>query len=237
MNINTSKNKNNLMDAIWIVIAAFNEGAVIADVIHDARKIFKNIVVVDDCSEDETADLAFEAGAHVISHPINLGQGASLQTGIDYALSKNPIAVITFDADGQHRKEDALSMVKYLIENRFDIVCGSRFLGVESKTMPLKKMALLKVAAWFTKITTGIPVTDAHNGLRVFSYRAANLIRIRHNRMAHASEIISQVYEKQLKFSEYPVEILYSSYSIQKGQKMSNSINILLDLFLGKITK
>lgn len=222
---------------VWLVIAAYNEGAVISDVISNTIKTFPNIVVVDDGSKDITAEAASAAGALVVRHPINLGQGAALQTGIDYALINGADVIVTFDADGQHRIEDAVAMIIELSERQLDIVCGSRFLGITSETMPLKRKLLLKLAALFTRITTGIPVTDAHNGLRALSRKAALSIRITQNRMAHASEIISQIHEKSLTFAEIPVEIIYTDYSLSKGQKMSNSINILMDLFLGRIGK
>lgn len=223
--------------SVWVVIAAYNEGSVIADVISNAAKTFDNVVVVDDGSSDATADFAVAAGATVVEHPINLGQGAALQTGIDFALSQGATAIITFDADGQHRVEDARRMVKFLTDKKLDIVCGSRFLSIKSESLPLKRKVLLKAAALFTRITTGMPVTDAHNGLRVLSKKAAEKIRITQNRMAHASEIIAQVHRQNLSFAEFPVEIIYSEYSLSKGQKMSNSINILLDLFFARIGK
>lgn len=221
--------------SVWVVIAAYNEGSVIGDVVVNTATVFANIVVVDDGSDDSTAEFALAAGATVIQHPINLGQGAALQTGIDFANQQGASTIITFDADGQHRVEDAKKMVDFLAEKNLDIVCGSRFLNVRSETLPLNRKILLKAAALFTRLTTGIPVTDAHNGLRVMSRKAAKNIRITQNRMAHASEIIAQVHQKNLLFAEFPVEIIYSPYSLSKGQKLSNSINILLDLFFARI--
>jgi glycosyltransferase involved in cell wall biosynthesis len=222
---------------VWLVIAAYNEGPVIYEVIDRTIKTFPNIVVVDDGSIDETSQSAINAGAWVVPHPINLGQGAALQTGIDFAILKGAQIVVTFDADGQHRVDDAISLISHLVKNNLDIVCGSRFLGLESETMPRLRRLMLKLAALFTRITTGIPVTDAHNGLRALSYKAAVSIRITQNRMAHASEIVSQIQANSLLYDEIPVKILYSSYSLAKGQKMSNSINILFDLFIGRVSK
>lgn len=222
---------------VWLVIAAYNEGAVIEEVVAKTIQKFPNIVVVDDGSKDITAQAAKNAGAKIVIHPINLGQGAALQTGIDYALIQNAKIIVTFDADGQHRIEDAVAMITYLTEHDLDVVCGSRFLGVDSVTLPFKRKLLLKMAALFTRITTGVPVTDAHNGLRALSRKAAMSIRITQNRMAHASEIISLIHQNSLSFAEMPVEIIYTEYSLTKGQKMSNSINILLDLFMGRIGK
>ena len=222
---------------VWLVIAAFNEGGMITDVIKRAVPTFPNIVVVDDGSSDTTATLACEAGATVICHPINLGQGAAIQTGIDFALMSGADIIVTFDADGQHRIEDALTLARGIDQNEADIVCGSRFLGIESTTMPGTKRLTLKLAALFTRFSSGVPVTDAHNGLRAISRSAAKKIRITQNRMAHASEIISQIKSLKLRYKEYPVQILYTEYSIAKGQKISNAINILIDLLFGRISK
>jgi glycosyltransferase involved in cell wall biosynthesis len=209
----------------------------IFDVVTNTLKSFPNIVVIDDGSKDETARHAKDAGAFVIRHPINLGQGAALQTGIDFAIINDAKVIVTFDADGQHRVEDAIAIVKHLKYHQLDVVCGSRFLGLESKTIPKKRKFWLKLAAIFTKLTTGVPVSDAHNGLRAMSSDAAKKIRITQNRMAHASEFISQVKKNSLSFDEIPVEIIYSPYSLEKGQKLTNSFNILIDLLIGKIDK
>ena len=209
----------------------------IAEVIKDVLPTFPHIVVVDDGSGDDTAIIACNAGATVVRHPVNLGQGAALQTGIDFALVSGAQIIVTFDADGQHRIEDALTLARAIDNDEADIVCGSRFLGVDSVTMPRAKRLTLRCAATFTRLSTGIPVTDAHNGLRALSRSAAKKIRITQNRMAHASEIIAQIKINHLRYKEYPVQIIYSEYSIAKGQKISNSINILIDLFFGRISK
>jgi glycosyltransferase involved in cell wall biosynthesis len=222
---------------VWLVIAAFNEAEVLEGVIQNALLYTENIIVVDDKSSDDTCILALNAGATVISHPINLGQGAALQTGIDFAIKQGADVIVTFDADGQHRIEDAMRLAAAIIEDEADIVCGSRFLGVDAKNIPANRRIFLKLAALFTRLTTGVPVTDAHNGLRALSRKAATSIRITQNRMAHASEIISSIKKQKLRYKELPVEIIYSEYSLSKGQRLSNSVNILADLFLGRISK
>ena len=221
----------------WLVIAAYNEGAMVADVIRNAVPTFPNIVVVDDGSRDDTAAIACAAGAPVIRHPINLGQGAAIQTGIDFALGEGAAIVVTFDADGQHRVEDAMLLARAVDAGEADIVCGSRFLGLESVAMPPSRRATLRLAALFTRLSCGVPVTDAHNGLRALSRKAASRLRITQNRMAHASEIIAQVRTNRLRYKEYPVQIIYTDYSMAKGQKISNAVNILIDLLFGRISK
>lgn len=197
----------------------------------------KDIIVVDDHSEDETAKLAFESGAIVIKHPMNLGQGAALQTGFNFALKEGADIVITFDADGQHRIEDALKMVEVIAADQADIVCGSRFLGTKSFNMPLSKKIWLRLATIFVRITTGVKVTDAHNGLRALSKKALKVISIKQNRMSHASEIISNIKKHRLRYKEIPVTILYTEYAISKGQKLKNSFNIVKDLFIWSLNK
>lgn len=221
---------------IWIVIPAFNEGEVIREVIGELYKQYKNIILVDDCSDDTTGSAAVESGAVVLRHPINLGQGAALQTGLRYAVSQGADYVVTFDADGQHRVEDIAVLLAVQKQTNADIVVGSRFLGSTLNLPPLKKI-VLKLAVQFTRFTSGLELTDAHNGLRLFTGHAAKAIKIHQNRMAHASEIIDQIQGLGLKIAEAPVTIIYTEYSIRKGQKLSNAFNILAELFIGRITK
>jgi glycosyltransferase involved in cell wall biosynthesis len=221
---------------IWIVIPAFNEGEVIREVIGELHKQYKNIILVDDCSDDTTGAAAGESGAVVLRHPINLGQGAALQTGLKYAVSQGADYVVTFDADGQHRVEDIAVLLSVQKQTNADIVVGSRFLG-GTQNLPALKKIVLKLAVQFTRLTSGLELTDAHNGLRLFTGHAAKVTKIRQNRMAHASEIIDQIQGLGLKVAEAPVTIIYTEYSIRKGQKLSNAFNILAELFVGRITK
>ncbi len=223
------------LEDIWFVIAAFNEASAIKTVVSPIVEAGYSVVVVDDYSRDDTSHVAMSAGATVVRHPVNLGQGAALQTGIRFALRKKARVLVTFDADGQHRLLDAEMMVRVLQDKGLDVVLGSRFLGVRSETMPSRKAALLKLAALFTRFTTGVRVTDAHNGLRALTSDAASRLSIRQNRMAHASEIISQIAKLKFRYAEVPVEVLYSDYSKAKGQKMSNSLSIVIELFLGRL--
>lgn len=221
---------------VAIVIAAYNEGSVIADVVRDALRLFPLIVVVDDGSPDDTGAAALLGGAVVLRHPINLGQGAALQTGIEYALGQDVDFVVTFDADGQHRPEDVQKMLETLAANGKQVALGSRFLG-ETVGMPASRRWLLKAATVFTRITTGLRVTDAHNGLRTFRRDAAQTITIRQNRMAHASEILEEIGRGKLTYCEVPVIIHYTDYSKAKGQSGLGAFNILIDLLVARIRK
>ena len=225
-----------MRSSTWVVIAAYNEGQVIRAVVTGLKAEWPNVVVVDDGSADSTAAEAEAAGAFVIRHPINLGQGAALATGLQYCIEIGAKYIVNFDADGQHHVEDIQVLVDRASQPDVDIVIGSRFLG-ETRAMPGWRRLLLKAAVLFTRITTGLKVTDAHNGLRCFTLEAAKKIRINQNRMAHASEILEEVARHKLRVAEVPVTITYTEYSLAKGQRLSNSINILLELFLGRLHK
>ena len=220
---------------VWVVVPAYNEARVIAGVVAELKLDAHRIVVVDDGSSDSTAEMAAECGAAVLRHPINLGQGAALQTGIEFALARGAERIVTFDADGQHRTVDVARLIDALEAERADFALGSRFLGSATNIPPLRRM-LLRAATLFTRLTTGLALTDAHNGLRAMTRRGALRIRLRQNRMAHASEILGQIAASGLKYVEVPVTIDYSSYSRAKGQRSGDLIVILLDLFARRLT-
>lgn len=218
-------------DDVWVVIPLFNEETVVADVVREVRGVYPNVVCVDDGSSDRSAARARGAGAVVVRHAVNLGQGASLQTGITYALSHGARYVVTFDADGQHRLVDAVGMVELAEKEDLGIVFGSRFLDNRTDPGFLKRL-VLRTAVWFTRHSTGLQLTDAHNGLRVLRADAAAGVHLRQDRMAHASEIVLQLGRTKLPWREYPVHVLYTDYSKGKGQSLWNSVNILIDLMV-----
>jgi glycosyltransferase involved in cell wall biosynthesis len=216
----------------WVVVPLYNEAEVISEVIAGLRERFSQVLCVDDGSTDNSVALAQASGARVIRHPMNLGQGAALQTGFDY-VSAQPDAthIITFDADGQHLVRDAMEMLELAQRKRISIIFGSRFL--DKRTKPgMRKRIVLKVAVLMTRAITGLRLTDAHNGLRVLSMEAIGKIRLEQNGMSHATEIVHQLAKAKLSWQEYPVEVLYTAYSKQKGQSLLNSINILIDLLV-----
>jgi polyprenyl-phospho-N-acetylgalactosaminyl synthase len=220
---------------VWIVVPAYNEARVLAGVISDLKRdAQQQIVVVDDGSSDATPEVAAGSGAFVLRHPINLGQGAALQTGIEFALARGAEVIVTFDADGQHRTADIVRLVEVLHLHRADFALGSRFLG-STVNIPASRRILLRAAILFTRLTTGLALTDAHNGLRAMTRRGAQRIHLRQNRMAHASEILGQIATSGLKLVEVPVTIDYSRYSLAKGQRSGDLLVILLDLFARRL--
>ncbi len=216
---------------VWVVIPLYNEATVIAGVVEGLLPTFPNVVCIDDGSHDGGGELARSAGAKIVTHPINLGQGAALQTGFEYSLERGAEFVVTFDADGQHRVEDAAKMTLRARDEDLAIVFGSRFLDNRTKPGVLKKI-VLKTAVAVTNWTTKTRLTDAHNGLRIIRQDALRQIQLKQDRMAHGTEIIVQLGRTRLPYAEEPVEVLYTEYSKAKGQSLLNSVNILIDLLI-----
>jgi polyprenyl-phospho-N-acetylgalactosaminyl synthase len=219
---------------VWIVVPAFNEATVIGEVIADVRSVFDHVVVVDDGSSDDTGAIALAAGAHLVRHPVNLGQGAAIQTGVEYARSRPGAEVfVTFDADGQHRVKDVLRMIDRLSAEDVDIVIGTRFAEPEASTrVPFVKRFVLRTAVLLNPRSRRLGLSDAHNGLRVFNRNVAGRLNITMNGMSHASEFIALIDENHWRVTEEPVEILYTEYSKSKGQPLVNGVNIIFDGWL-----
>lgn len=217
-----------------MVVPAFNEAAAIGAVVAALRAEWPRVVVVDDGSADATGAEARRHGAHVLTHLVNRGQGAALQTGLTYALRQGARYIVTFDADGQHRVEDIARLVAPLAEGRCEVALGSRFLE-PGTAVPRGRRLLLKAAVLMTRLTSRLPLTDAHNGLRALSRRAAAGIRLRLDRMAHASEIVDQIARLRLPVLELPVRVRYTAYSRAKGQRGTDAVKVLVDYLLARL--
>ncbi len=215
---------------VWVVVPVFNEERVVAAVVDDLLAAFPNVVCVDDGSSDGSVAELLATKAHVVRHPTNLGQGAALQTGLAYALRRpGALYFVTFDSDGQHRVEDARAMVDLARIGEADVVLGSRFL-LDAKDVPAVKRVVLRVVMALSVAGRRLRLTDAHNGLRVFTRAPAEDLRITMNGMAHASEIVSYLARRRWRVVEAPVTIRYTDYSRSKGQSLINGVNILFDL-------
>jgi glycosyltransferase involved in cell wall biosynthesis len=221
---------------VWIVVPAFNEAAVIGEVIGDLRSVFDHVVCVDDGSADGTGEIALRTGAHLLRHPTNLGQGAAIQTGIEYAR-KQPGAKVfaTFDADGQHRIKDVAAMIDRLAAGDVDVVIGTRFARAEASPAsrpPLLKRVVLRTAARLSPRGRQLGLTDTNNGLRVFNKKVADGLDITMSGMSHANEFVMLIAENNWRVVEEPIEVLYTEYSKSKGQPLLNGVNIIFDGFL-----
>lgn len=214
---------------IVAVVPAYNEEESIARVVEDLLGYGVVPLVIDDGSTDKTFVRAKAAGAVVKKHIINIGQGAALMTGIKLALDREADIIVTFDADGQLQAREIQKLIKPIERGEAEIVLGSRF--PKSRNMPLVRFIIIKIATLYTRFTTGLRITDTHNGLRAMTRRMAEKLKLEQPRMAHASEILHQVARHKWRYQEVPVEVIYSDYSMRKGQSGWSGFRILFDLW------
>ena len=219
---------------IYIIIPAYNEVSILAEVLESLCSNY-SVIVVDDGSTDYTSVVARRFPVILLQHILNLGQGAALETGMEAARRLDADYVIHFDADGQHDASDIEELLDPLINGTTDIVFGSRFLGKKASGLPYFKKIILWAGRWINYIATGILLSDTHNGLRALNRKALHSIHFRQAGMAHASEILYEVNQKSLRYTELPVHVRYTNYSKQKGQTILNSVNILFHLFFKRL--
>lgn len=217
----------------YIIIPAFNEGKRIGSVLNKVKK-YGTVVVIDDGSKDDTADVAQKAGVIVLQHAVNLGQGAALETGFEYARRKNAQLVVTYDADGQHDATEIPKLVAPIVKNKADIALGSRFLGA-TVDMPVVKRLTLQFGIYFVYLLSGIKLTDTYNGFRAMNNKALHAIHLTHNRMAHPAELIELIARHKLRYSEVPVTITYTKDTIKKGLRSGSAVKLAQELIFRKI--
>ena len=220
---------------IFVIIPAYNENTIIQLVVQELLKHKYQLVIVDDGSSNSLFPLLKNKPLYILRHKVNLGQGAALQTGIEFALTKKADYIVTFDADGQHKSDDIEVLLQTLVSFNVDIVLGSRFMEHSVHNMPVTRRIILHWARYLNYLFTGLLLSDAHNGLRAMTRKAANTLQIEENGMAHATEILSQIKKRKLLYAEVPVNIYYSPYSRKKGQTIWNSFRIFFDILLNKI--
>jgi glycosyltransferase involved in cell wall biosynthesis len=219
---------------IFVVIPAYNEQHSLQFVVDELIHKNYSVIVVDDGSDIDLLQQLKKRKAFLLRHRINLGQGAALQTGIEFALAQQALFIVTFDADGQHDTTDIGKMLVALNKTGSAIALGSRFID-GTNSIPGSRKMLLQLGRYFNFLFTGLFLTDAHNGLRAMTREAAEKIQLTENRMAHATEILSVIRKNKLKYIEVPVKVSYTEYSQKKGQTAMNSFRILFDLLLNKI--
>jgi glycosyltransferase involved in cell wall biosynthesis len=217
---------------VLIILPAYNESVVISSVISDIIKEgFNNILVVDDCSSDNTFSIAEQAGAIVLKHPINRGAGAATATGIEYAKRNNFEKIILMDSDGQHSSKD---IKKLLVElENFDVVIGSRMIG-NLESMPVQRKLANRVGSLVTLFFFGKFVHDSQSGFKAFNKRATDCIKITFDRYEFCSEIVGEISNHSLTVKEVPIKILYSEHSMGKGhgQSIGNGFKMILKFLM-----
>ena len=226
---------------ICVVLPAFNEESVIKTVLQDLpktvtiakKRIIFTKVVVDDGSTDHTAKVAQGIkGTIVIQHPINMGPGAATRTGLHFARNENFDLAVTMDADGQHTTRDLLVLVKAMLQLKNpDLLIGGRLTG--QGNMPLSKKIGNRILSYMTFLVFGVYVSDSQSGFRVLSKDALQKLNFNSNNYAFCSEMLWQAKRAKLRVTEYPIEALYTNYSMRKGQKnYSGALQILQQILI-----
>jgi len=218
---------------IFIIIPAYNEENKIAEVLLDLTNNYKNIVVVDDASEDKTADIVRKFPVTLLEHKINRGQGAALETGNQYAFNNGAEIIVHFDADGQFLVSEIEDLIKPILHENYEIVLGSRFLEKKSKMPWIKKHIIHSLARIVNRIFFGIKLSDPQSGFRAMSVNAAKKIKIEQDEMAHCSEILHKAFKYKLRIKEVPMTVIYNRF----GNNFSGGLKILKDLIFKKIIK
>jgi len=219
-----------MKDSIFAVIAARNEEKHISDVVRQTRKYTDRVIVIDDGSTDSTKKKAGEAGATVLTHLVNLGKGAAVKTGCEYAISEGAGIIVLLDADGQHEPSDIPKLINSLKEK--DIALGVR---ARKKSMPL----ILKYGNWFISKTThvlyGVDIPDTQCGFRAFRTKIYNKIKWQSPHYSMESEMIASVGKKRLKYSIIPINTIYSDK--YKGTTIMDGIKIVLNMLWWKVSR
>ncbi len=218
------------MNKAWIIIPANNEEKNIAEVVKKSKKFSENVVVVDDGSDDKTSDIAAREGACVLKHIVNLGKGAALKTGCEYAVKKGAGKIVVLDADGQHNPKEIPNFINAL--NKADIVFGYRRLN---KKMPF----VLRFGNWFiffvTKLLFGLKIADTQCGYRAFNSDAYKKIRWDSMDYSMESEMIANAGKHKLSYVQVPIDTIYSdSY---KGTTVIDGIRIVLNMIWWRLTR
>lgn len=215
---------------IWIVIPAYNEGPVIQEVVRKAKSCgYPNVLVVDDGSKDDTAQQAQDAGARVLSHPINRGAGAAAQTGLVFARRAGWQYVVQIDADGQHHPEDIQRLVDQQLASKADIVLGSRFLDPSPGIPPTRRL-YNRISNLLTNTFCQHRYSDTQTGFRMLNQRAIRNLRLRIDGFGYCSEMIVQAEKRGLTIAEAPIQVTYTEYSLNKGQDLVMGVATAVDL-------
>ena len=220
---------------LMILIPAYNEQTMIGSVLRSLPKKMKGIkkitkVVVDDGSIDKTALVAIRHKATVLQHIINRGLGGALGTGFQFAREIKADIIVTIDADGQHKGSDIVRLVQPILQKKADVVIGSRLISKSS--MPFIRKTVNRISNVITWFFFGVRTSDSQSGFRAFSKKALQHIDIRTQRMEVSSELFREIQRLNLRKYEVPIEAVYTSYSLGKGQPLTNASNILTKLII-----
>ncbi len=215
---------------IWVVIPAYNEAGRLGEVVKQARNYASRVIVVDDGSTDGTGAVAKKAGAIVLGHIINMGKGAALKTGCDFAIGQGAKVIITLDADAQHRPGD---IPKFLEKMKgVGMVFGCR--GLNENMPPILRFGN-RFITMLTSFLYGVSIPDTQSGFRAFTVETYKKIRWKANDYSMESEMIANVGRQKVKYAIVPIETLYPDR--YKGTTVLDGIKIVLNLLRWKVAR
>ncbi len=215
---------------ILVVIPAYNEGTVIAEVVRRVRdEGYPHVLVINDGSTDQTREQAEQAGAIVVSHLVNRGAGAGAQTGIAYARKHQIAYIVQIDADGQHYPEDIRDLSQLMESEEADIVIGSRFMN-PNKDIPVIRVVYNKLSNVFTNWFCTRWYSDTQSGFRMLNRTAIETIDLHIDGFGYCSEMIILGEKQGLKIAEVPIRVAYTAYSMSKGQDLYMGINTAMNI-------
>lgn len=210
---------------VLIGMPAYNEARVIGDVINSIRNEgYNNILVLDDCSTDNTKKIASEYDAIVLSHPINRGPGAATATIMEYAIRNDYDYLILLDSDGQHDPKDIKKLLDY--NNDVDVVIGSRYIG--RKDMPLSRRTANFIGSIITYMFFGLYIRDSQSGFKRLSKKALTKMKLRFDGFEFCSEMVGEIRRHNLRWAEVPIRVIYTDHSASKGQSIMNGVRMVL---------
>jgi glycosyltransferase involved in cell wall biosynthesis len=193
-----------MKNKIFAVMPAVNEEEIISKLVNQTKKYVDEVVIIDDGSIDKTSELAKKTGATVLRHEINLGKGAALKTGCDYAFKQGANIILNLDADGQHNPKDIPKFLKALKST--DLVHGSRQFN---NNMPFIKRAWNFGISRVFSVLYGVEVYDQQCGFRAFTADTYRNIRWRSTDYLVETEILVNLLKSKLNLKEVSIETIY----------------------------
>ncbi len=215
---------------IHVFVPAYNEESAIGDVLEALRRSgYGHLHVIDDGSTDRTVVRVRAAGATLVQHLINRGVGAATQTGIEWARKASCPYMILMDADGQHLPEDIELLMQRMSKGDCDIVIGSRFLG-DLSAMPRSRRGLNRLANGLTNLFCKYNYSDTQSGFRMLNRKAIETLQLSLDEYGFCSEMIILAERLDLKIVEVPTQVVYTAYSLGKGQDFFTGIRTAFKL-------
>ncbi len=215
---------------IIAVIPAYNEATRIASTVNAVKKYVDRVIVVDDGSSDDTGDVALKTGALVVRHMSNCGAGAATMTGVEAARRLGASILITIDADEQHSPEDIPLLLKPLKEDRADIVFANRF-GTRNR-IPFIRRVFNGIGNIVSFVATGLWVSDSQCGFKAFGPTALKQLNLRMSGFEFCTEIVREAAQHRWRIKEIPTKVMYSEYTLAKGQSFANGVRTAFKILL-----